>query len=287
MNKLPALALSLIILISAFSCEKELSATGSPATVSTDTLDIPSVVSAVPFPLIVHPDCTNAPNYGDSIVYPQATTGADFIVLPTVSSGAGTYLSWPEGLSIDPASGAIDITHSQTGQRYTIGFVKAGGTDTCLSSLIVAGSSYMDSVYNTDFSNSVSAPYFNANPDLPSECAVGDGCRFDINGKAKGKGLEINKETGIINVKNSRKAFGEHPFNGQVAAITILYSLNDQTHNAVQSMTVNLVYYDRIGHVPAAVSALITEKRMDILTNQILLTTHGNPKPPLIIITRN
>ena len=80
-----------------------------------------------------------SPIYGDSIIYPQPTSGSDYIFRPVNNPGTGKYFSWPIGMVIDSVSGAIDVTKSQTGQRYDIGFIKSGTTDTCLSQLIIGG----------------------------------------------------------------------------------------------------------------------------------------------------
>ena len=76
----------------------------------------------------------------------------------------GTYLSWPDGLKMNAGTGAINLTKSETGQRYSVAFVKSGTTDTCMSQLIVAGAAYMDSVYVLSESDTTAKPYFNANP---------------------------------------------------------------------------------------------------------------------------
>src|SRR4051794_11412525 len=45
--------------------------------------------------------CPNGPNYGDSVVYLQPVNG-QYMVSPVNNSGiSGTYLSWPEGLSLN------------------------------------------------------------------------------------------------------------------------------------------------------------------------------------------
>ena len=73
---------------------------------------------------------------------------ATIMYIPRITrESLGTYLSWPDGLKINSDTGAINLTQSETGQRYSIAFVKNGTTDTCMSQLIVAGAAYMDSVY--------------------------------------------------------------------------------------------------------------------------------------------
>src|SRR5687768_668352 len=73
--------------------------------------------------------CPNAPDYGDSIIFLQPATG-QYTVNPVNNSGIqGTYLSWPEGLNINKNTGVINVSKSETGVRYKIGFVKKNTTD--------------------------------------------------------------------------------------------------------------------------------------------------------------
>src|ERR1700730_9823434 len=125
-------------------------------------------VQSVPYPQSPVTGCSYAPDYGDSIIYPQPTNGPDYVVSPVNNPGTGKYFSWPGGMVIDSLPGAINVTKSQTGQRYDIGFVKTGSTDTCLKSLIIAGAAYMDSVYVLANNEKLALPYFNANPYLVS-----------------------------------------------------------------------------------------------------------------------
>ena len=100
--------------------------------------------------------CPNAPNYGDSIIYLQPVSG-QYTVSPVNNSGVqGTYLSWPEGLDINKNSGVINVSKSETGVRYKIGFVKKNTTDTCISQLIIGGMTYLDSIYVMDKNDTLS-----------------------------------------------------------------------------------------------------------------------------------
>ena len=105
-------------------------------------------VAMASLPLQLNYLCSNSPDYGDSIVYLQPSK-ADYIVHPVnaVALGKGTYFAWPLGLIIDSASGAINVSQSETGLRYIIGFVKTGTKDTCVKNLILAGVNYADSIY--------------------------------------------------------------------------------------------------------------------------------------------
>jgi hypothetical protein len=243
-----------------------------------------------PYPITPLQECIYSPNYGDSIVYPQPASG-NYYVYPQNTNGLkGTYFSWPAGLVLDSNSGAINLTLSQTGQRYDMAFVQYGTTDTCISQLIVAGTSYMDSVYVLSKSDTSSDPYFNANPYAPSPCQNKKGpgsCQFDYNKFARVQGVIVNTQTGFIDLQNTfRNVFGKFPFNGEYITTTIYYKLGDHSNNAVQQIQLKLMYYDRKAHVPASLLSTITNNITGTLNNQ-LLSKGPSPRPPLIIIVRN
>ena len=164
---LPAVFLVFFLFVCA--CHKSVSDTqqtgspGQPDSVLLTKTDSPSA-PLTPYPQSPLTGCVSDPNYGDSIVYAQPTNGTDYIVSPVNNPGPGKYLSWPAGMVIDSLTGAIDISLSATGERYAIGFVKAGTTDTCLTSLVIGGASYMDSIYVLDKNQGQAAPYFGRQP---------------------------------------------------------------------------------------------------------------------------
>jgi hypothetical protein len=252
----------------------------------------------VPYPQAPISGCSYAPDYGDSIVYPQPTTGGnDYFVSPVNNPGAGTYLSWPQGLVINSATGAIDLTQSETGERFDIGFVKAGTSDTCLTSLILAGASYMDSVYVLADGENQAFPYFNANPYLASVCGTNGtsgSCKFDVTGSAKNLKVIVDQNSGMIDLQKtlngsggllSTGAFGLLPINGQAVSPDIYYQLNDGSNMALQHITVNIIYYDSKSQISSGLLGGITGLLNNILLD-VLIMNQGNPRPPMIIITR-
>ena len=284
---------TLIILIGfvlcMFACRKT---EYTPAGISShDSTIINSSTSPVPFPVNPQEQCNFAPYYGDSIVYPQPSTNGDYYVYPKTNQNiTGTYLSWPAGLAMDAKSGAIDLTKSETGQRYAVGFVQSGTTDTCLSQLIVAGVAYVDSVYNLTNSTITAAPYFNANPGVSSPCSgnQGPGCTFDYNHLAQFQGIIVDNKTGYIDLVQtmSRRPFGLFPYNGKTINTTIYYMLDDNSNNAAQSIQLQLVYYNRKSDVPANLQSLVTNNLINTLNNT-LLGKGPSPRPPLVIIVRS
>jgi hypothetical protein len=286
---------SLILLCTYFgaiACKKSVDQPASQVPGVNTPHDTTLLAPAVPYPVNPVPECDHAPNYGDSIVYPQPTTKGDFFVYPQNNQGLdGTYLSWPEGLKLNPTTGAIDLTTSETGERYSVAFVKNGTTDTCMSQLIVAGAAYMDSVYVLAQSDTTSKPYFNANPNAPSPCqgssGPGSGCQFDYNNYAHNQGIEIDQKSGFIDLKKSMQnnMFGLVPINGSTVYTTIYYKLNDNSNYAPQAIQLKMMYYNKKSDIPSGLLATVTNNLVNTLNN-LLISKGPSTRPPLIIIVR-
>jgi len=238
------------------------------------------------------PTCPVLPIYGDTLIFTQPT-GGDYIVNPVNSPGQGKFFAWPVGLDIDQNTGSIDLTQSQTGMRYVLGFVKTGTTDTCLSTLIVGGAAYYDSIYVLADGQTTSAPYFEANPYLPNPCLNG-GCTFDVNGAAAAKKVIVNTTTGVIDLAKTVNgsgllglggAFGLLPQNGSTITVPIYYKLNDGSNEALEMIQVQLQYFDSKSSVSSGVLGGILNQVNNLLSGNII-SNSANPRPPLIIITR-
>jgi hypothetical protein len=238
----------------------------------------------IPYPQNFLTGCIYSPDYGDTIIFPKPTTTQDFIVSPINKPGLGRYLSWPEGMVIDTTTGAINITKSASGQKYAIGFVKRGTTDTCMQNLIIAGASYMDSVYVLANNETKAMPYFNANPNLVT---ASSGSKFDITKNAYGKKVSVNSGSGIIDLKQTLSgcAFGPLPYDGQTVEIDMYYSLNDASNNALQHIPVQLIYYYSKSQIGTGLLNNIQLKMNSIMSGKPI-TSSPTARPPLIIITR-
>jgi hypothetical protein len=222
-------------------------------------------------------------------VYSQPASG-DYFVYPQNNQGiAGTYLAWPDGLNLNSKTGAIDLTKSETGQRYAMAFVRNGTTDTCMSQLIVAGAAYMDSVYVLSQSNYTSKPYFNANPYgvAPCQGTQGQGCQFDYNNYAHNQGIVIDQNTGFIDLQKTMQnsLFGLLPLNGTTVYTTIYYKLNDNSNFAPQKIQLKLVYYNHKSDVPSPTLLTMTDYLLNTL-NDLLISQGPSARPPLIVIVR-
>ena len=264
------------------------------AIINSDSQYIPPAQPKAPFPQAPLNACLLAPIYGDTIIYPQPTSGSDYIMNVVNSPGTGKYLSWPVGMVIDSVSGAIDVTASQTGLQYAVGFVKNGTTDTCLQTLVIGGASYEDSVYYIAEGQTNAFPYFEANPNLINTCATGNGCSFDVTGSAAKIGVAVNTSTGVINLQQTLNggllglggAFGLLPQNGSTVTATIYYKLNDPSNYALQNIQVQLVYYDQPTLINSGLLSTVLLK-LDNLLSGHLIDNSANPRPPLIVIVRS
>lgn len=293
----------LAMLCSAGACRK--SFTDAPSQTSTSNLidsvklvvniDSGGGASLVPYPQQVITGCFPAPLYGDSIIYPQPTGGSDYVVGVVNNPGPGHYFSWPTGLSLDAGTGAINLSKSETGTRYAIGYVKDGTHDTCLSTLIVGGADYMDSVYVLQSGATIAFPYFDANATQPSDCSSqgpGGHCNFDLTNAATDQKIYIDKHTGEIDLaktllgdKNKPGAFGSTPVNGASVTASFQYTLKKKSNSATQQITIRIMYYDSMAQVDPDVLATVQERLLNIL-NGNLISFKFNPRPPLIIIVR-
>jgi len=291
------LLLSFALLLVIAACSKaNRSATGSET--DTEYLVDTSGTNNPKFP--TNPAlCPNAPNYGDSIIYLQPVNG-QYMVSPVNNTGiTGTYLSWPEGLSINQNTGVINVSKSETGIRYLVGFVKDGTHDTCISQLILGGITYLDSVYVIGNNDTLAKPVFNANPlaapacdpsddtDYPDNNANGNNkCSFDDNtpgSKANDQKLRVRTLNGYINLKKSLNdgLFSKNVKNGDSKTIKILYELNDNSKKAQQQISVKVIYFDKASNIPASLLNEVRNKRADMLGYHIV---NGKPRPPLLII---
>jgi hypothetical protein len=297
-------SLFVILVVTAFACRKpadEILPTQPVSQVAVhDTTQgkAPDSIAKAPYPQAPVTGCAYDPNYGDSIIYPQPTTGGhDYIVSPINSPGPGKYISWPIGMVIDSVTGAIDVTKSETGLRYAIGFIKQGTTDTCLSTLIIGGGAYADNVYVLGNNQTQALPYFDANPALTAICSGvppgSPGCSWDVTGSAASKKVIVDPNTGVIDLAKTLNgkgllqpgAFGLLPLNGEAVTATIYYRLNDASNMALQHIDVQLQYYNSKSQINPGLLGGIVNK-LDNVLNSVLIDKVANPRPPLIIITR-
>jgi hypothetical protein len=260
----------------------------------------------VQFPVQKKFSCQSGLIYGDSVLQVDENKGnKDQIILPVGNGSPGKYLSWPKGLSIDSITGAINVSRSDQGARYVVGFVPIDGKDTCLQYVIISGVSYLDGIYSLSEQDTLVRPIYDANPSKAPFCDESgaddyfefgkgkgnDKCVFDGKGK-DGKEQKLNKKkirirsiSGIIDLKYTLAsgAFGASPRNGQEVRAVLSYQLNRNGKKALQELEMVFVYYKSRADIPQDLQDYIANSRQNIL-NFNIASFYGRPRPPLIVI---
>ncbi len=287
------------------------------------TIDIEPDPDPTPVPVVRV--CPNAPSYGDSILSGEFKKKKPLIKKVLNNPGEGIYFAKPVGLDIDRTTGAIDVGNSESGVKYTVGFIRAATNDTCFTTVIVSGISYVDSIYVLSRNDTLAKPYYNARPQINVPCDNSDDTDYPHSGGGKGKGndkceydddedkdkknstndndydedepppgqtaneqkVRVRTISGIINLKKTLAdgAFGKNPVNGTSKEVMIYYRLNDGSKKSLKKVKVKLLYYNKRTDVPDHIVKEINKKRKEFLTETPLIA-YEKPRPPLIVITR-
>jgi hypothetical protein len=322
------ISLPLMLLVLAFACRKvsntELAAITPAETTPEgitiyDSTEVPAPQTAVK---VANLSCPNAPDYGDSIVFSKwVGILQDFKIKPVNPTSGGTYFSIPNGMVINKYTGEINVSRSEKGIRYLVGFVKSGTKDTCLSKLIIAGITYVDSIYVMEQNDTLAIPYYNANPSTPVFCNNSDDndypdmgshgdvtCEFDDDADLDGYGLfdqplilttlngllvRVRTISGVLNLKKTLQgAFGLLPLNGMKINVLMHYRLNDGSGRVLQKIPLQLIYYRRASDVPQSLRNDISAKRSSFYSSNFdqydpaFMSISMKPRPPQIVITR-
>lgn len=227
--------------------------------------------------------------YPDTIFYQQQLS-VDYIIKP-VTQLTGTFGAFPAGLRINPLTGHINVTKSETGLEYIVWFVAAGTTDTCKKFITISGVNYTDSVYVLANNRGVAQPVYNANLVTPVDCS--GGCEFDDgpdddngNGTADEppagqelipQGIAINKKTGVINLKKSisNGALGTNPVSGTHKDFVLNYRLGDKSSKALNHISFRLYYYKTQAEIPAELKETLNTKKGQVLLENEDGDDHG------------
>ncbi len=221
-------------------------------------------------------------DYGDSILYMKSGS-TDHIVLP--QSGMGDYTSYPAGLEMDPLSGAINVTKSETGLRYVVSYTDAAGKIST-AKIVLAGINYPDRFHNLQSGDSLSIPVYNAD----NRRRLPAGNSFDDGNLANSEGLAVMNDDGVINLSRTVRngLFGASPKNGARLDVRIPYRINDKSSGALNSIQVRLYYYNTLNDVPQELIKLLADREktyvrlMDPSSNG--REYYAKPRPPCVII---
>ncbi|HVF81842.1 MAG TPA: hypothetical protein VM884_07910 [Flavisolibacter sp.] len=160
------------------------------------------------------------------------------------------------------------------------------------TSILIGGITYVDRFYNLGQGDSIIRPFYNGDPLK----AIPPG-NYDIQHDNK---FAINPANGQINIKECarRGFFDSSPMMGWKKA-NIKYAINDNSHNATNSIEIVLYYYNTIADVPSNVSALMQAHQTMTLgfkTSPIPATSGAiddnlpsdlslsKPRPPCLVI---
>jgi hypothetical protein len=230
-------------------------------------------------------------SYGDSVLYLR-NSATDYMVSPMISK-TGSYESFPKGLSINPSTGVINVSQSETGMRYKITFTATTG-EVYTTNLLLAGINYLDKYYNLSQGDSIAYPIYNGDPSI----SVPSG-NYDVGGDANDKGLAVHAANGQINLKQCVRngLFGNTPRSDEWEDITIRYTTNDGS-NAVNSIGIIIYYYNTINDVPDNVKDIVQAHQGMVLgtdykpiasspltlKNGLSPALLAKPRPPCVII---
>jgi hypothetical protein len=254
--------------------------------------------------------------YADSVYYYKEQS-TPYVVSP-LTARAGTYSAYPDGLSINPATGAINVNLSESGLKYRVSFLATGSTDTCKTTVIISGVNYLSAVYNLSTTNILAKPYYNAQRNLAPPCndddeeeeeeeeeEDDDGCEFDDgddddDGDGTGDeppsgqqirplGVEIDTENGIIDLQKtvSNGTFGSTPVSGSSQTFRIYYRIDDASNKALNYTDVKIHYYNTLADVPASLLNEINEKNGATLRKRQVdngRSMAATVRPPHIVI---
>jgi hypothetical protein len=188
-------------------------------------------------------------------------TGTSDYVIEPVQSKAGEYTGFPEGIDIDPNTGAINVSKSETGLRYRITFYPAGATDSFSTVIVISGVNFLDGFYKLNTADSILRPVYNGN-DGSLVPGVNNGTIFDDGSSCNSAGCNVNTSSGTINLAQTVRngVFGTTPSNNDRHEFVLNYRINDKSGKALNTMKVKLYYFDSLADV--------TQEAYDIISSR-------------------
>jgi hypothetical protein len=223
-------------------------------------------------------------SYGDSIFYIQNQTN-DVIVSP-VNPKTGIYSSFPQGLVIEPTTGVINVSQSESGIKYRINFQGQSG-DSSTTYVIISGINFPDHYYRIESADTMALPVYNANP--ANVIPTGS---FDDDHVANNSGCAIKTDDGKIDLAESIRngLFGDTPKNNTRKDFEVKYRLDDRSGKAQNKIKIQIYYYDRMSDVPQSLQQTVQDHQaMTILPNNSTISSgtiaaSAKPRPPCIVV---
>jgi hypothetical protein len=218
-------------------------------------------------------------SYGDSILYLKQSSG-DHIINPVVAR-SGSYTVFPEGLNINRTTGAINISKSETGLRYKVSFTAENG-EKAETIVLLSGVNYADHYHNLSQNDSLSIAVYNGGKALPT-------ASFDIDGSARAQGLAIDPANGSINLKQTY--LNGFFYGSNRRSVDVKYRVNDNSHNATNSISVLLYWYRTMNEVPEYLKQVLAARQIMFLRSvypddavAIASAAAAKPRPPCVIV---
>lgn len=195
-------------------------------------------------------------DYGDSILYLK-NTATDYIVFPQ-NTPNGTFTGFPEGIELDPKTGAINVSKSETGLRYRIIYTDAvtGKSDTSI--VLISGINYFDQIYNLSNSDTLALPVYNAS----TSRTIPVNSVFDEGNGCNGVGVSVNTGNAVINLADCIRngVFGNTPKNGETKEVELKYRVNDGSGKTLNTLKVKLYYYNTAADIDPVYIQLLKDR---------------------------
>lgn len=229
-------------------------------------------------------------SYGDSILYMQPGA-TDYIVAPKEQRD-GVYSGFPEGIELDPVTGAINVTKSETGLRYRITHTAPDGTKT-ETKVVLSGITFVDKFYYLSTGDSMALPVYNSSFSRPLPLA---GSSFDEGNVCNNAGCVVNTANGVINLAQTVRngVFGVVPRNDRREEFEIRYKINDASGKRENKLKVLLYWYNTLADVPADLWQTLNEREAAGVflrgsggSSIEGISAAAKPRPPCVIIIAN
>lgn len=227
--------------------------------------------------------------YQDSVFYLKPGQ-EDYTVSP-VTSRAGEYIGFPEGIEINEKTGVINVSKSETGLKYLVSFIPQGSSDTLKTYITISGINYLDGFYVLDDGDSIANPVYNGNPAL-SIPGINDGSVFDKDAGCNDNGCNVIPENAKINLAQTVRngVFGDKPANNDRHEFELVYQINDKSDKATNKLKIKLYYFKTMDDVTPEAYDIITSRDGTILSSRTAAfkitesQKTAKPRPPCIFI---
>jgi hypothetical protein len=204
---------------------------------------------------------TNSFSYSNVIFYVGKTKRENLISPIAKPNAPGKFVAIPAGLSLDAATGTIDLSNSDAGQAYKIFFVDRDGNLADSTRIVISGVDYADGIYNLKNSranNGRLKAKYNANASLDVPVSVINSFGEEGNGGQNRK-LAINNITGEIDIAATVRgsAIGRANQNNE---FIVRYRINDRSSRAQNKLKVKIYQFPSEEAVPQDIIDTIKER---------------------------